>query len=151
MAIVSPMIVRIDVDTRQLDALRAACAAASKPDHSRLALFYVGRQQFAALIGALGSSVVSVRPVCRNLPADAVIQDVTFDFIRAAWLLRVHHASFQPVPDGEPLPVLGRLEVEVERATEVLAGPRQLFEAGERGIDEPHIVTSGSSAGNAAS
>lgn len=98
-------------------------ASASESPERRVALFWVGREQFMCLVA--GHNGRFIRPVCPNLPADAVIEDVHYDYARDCFAVRVRHPSFHVVGDGEPIPWVDRLEIEVQEvAPSEGPGPR---------------------------
>lgn len=91
-----------------------------EPTVRRHAIFWIDKHALMALLGGWGGSGQFLRPVCANLPADAKILDVQYDFHRDAFGVKMEHPSFEVVPEGCELPWLGRLDVEVKTLSKVM-------------------------------
>lgn len=50
-------------------------------------------------------------PVCRHVPQDASIINVSYSNMSMGWIIIFEHESFAPVPEGEKIPVLGGLKL----------------------------------------
>lgn len=101
----------------------------------RRAVLWVDEHDFAALLIGWGTRGAWCRPVAKNLPADARLVAVNYNWHRQAFGLLFEHTSFVPVPDGQELPWLGRLEVEL-REEERAVNPDSIS-----GTHHPNLLT----------
>jgi hypothetical protein len=79
-----------------------------------LAILWINAQDLITIIGLLGSQLNSVRPICSNLPAGAIVRGVDYDFGRQSFAVLLEHESFAKVPDGDEIPWLDMLDVQIE-------------------------------------
>ena len=87
-----------------------------QPDNEerRLAIFWVTAEQFLMILGLLISKKAdAVRPTAVNLPPDAKVRSVHYDFAHHSFAIVLQHQSFDIVPEGDVLPWLERLDVTI--------------------------------------
>lgn len=99
---------------RERLALQKAAQACRPDAPRRLAILWLGRHEFVTLLTGWGASGKFLRPVAPQLPADAELVDVCWDWQRDAFGLKFQHPSFPTHQEGAPIPWIGRLEVELQ-------------------------------------